>query len=624
MLDSFRSLAKTWIGKILGAFLLVGLAGFGISNVIFSFGSNTVATVAGTDISVRDYQRAYDSQINAVAQQIGKIPTHEEALAVGVPSMVINRLASEAAVNKFGQDLGLGVSEARLGKMLREDPSFQSALGTFDRDNFLRVLQASGYTEAEYFDLQTKAARRQQLVSGLLAGSPVPAAAIDLISRYSGDTRSVDYFVLNAQALPPVAEPTEEELAAYLTEHQAQFRTKETRNIELLALTPEAIAATKTIDDAAIEAEYERTKQSRTRPERRDIKQIVLATPELEKAFTDALAANTPIADVLAATGTTPQDLGTLARSDVQDSALAEAAFALPLNGFTIIEGIGSKRAVTVSAIDAGGAPSLDEVREDIRKQLALAQARNEYTDILDQVEELRAAFRPLSEIADRFGLKVISLGLTQGGAELAGNPDVSPEDAARISTAVFAATQGDLAPTVALSSTRNVYFDLKQVDPARDQTLAEVRDAVVTAWTDAKTAEALTAEVTRLTDQLKAGTPLADVAASINQFPVLSPPLKRSGDGTTVLNQTVAAAIFDGGPDHYGSAVNGDGDHVVFQVVEVTPAAADAAPQARQFVENSTRDALYADFVNGLKDAAGLRINTQVLNQLLDTGTAQ
>ena len=124
--------------------------------------------------------------------------------------------------------------------------------------------------------------------------------------------------------------------------------------------------------------------------------------------------------------------------------------------------------------------------------------------------------------------------------------------------------------------------------------------------------------------DQLKAGTPFADVAASINQFPILSPPLKRSGDGTTVLNQTVAAAIFDGGPEHFGSAVNGDGDHVVFQVVEVIPAPADAAQQARQFVENSTRDALYADFVNGLKDAAGLRINTQVLNQLLDTGTAQ
>ena len=282
MLDSFRHLTKTWFGKILGAFLIVGLAGFGISNVITGFGTNTVATGAGQDISVRDYQRAYDSQVNAVAQQIGRVPTVEEAVAFGVPGMVLDRLAGEAAVNKLGEDLGLGVSEDRLGKMLREDPSFSSALGSFDRNNFLRVLQQNGFTEAEYFDLQTKAARRQQLVSGLLSGAPAPATATDLLSRFSGDTRTVDYFVLNAQALPPVAEPTEEELATYLKDNQAKFRTKATRTVELLALSPDAIAATKTISDEDVAAEYERTKASRVKIERRTVQQIVLNTPELE------------------------------------------------------------------------------------------------------------------------------------------------------------------------------------------------------------------------------------------------------------------------------------------------------------------------------------------------------
>ena len=208
MLDSFRHLTKTWFGKILGAFLIVGLAGFGISNVITGFGTNTVASIAGQDISVRDYQRAESTQLNAVAQQIGRMPTPEEAVAFGVPGMVLDRLAGEAAINKLGEDMGLGVSETRLGKMLREDPSFSGALGAFDRANFLRVLQQNGLTETEYFDLQTKAARRQQLVSGLLSNSPTPAAAVELLNRFSGDTRTVDYFVLNAQSLPPVAEPT--------------------------------------------------------------------------------------------------------------------------------------------------------------------------------------------------------------------------------------------------------------------------------------------------------------------------------------------------------------------------------------------------------------------------------
>lgn len=624
MLDSFRHLTKTWFGKILGAFLIVGLAGFGISNVITGFGSNTVVTVAGQDVSVRDYQRAYNSQINAVAQQIGRVPTAEEANAYGIPGMVLDRLAGEAAVNKLGEDLGLGVSEDRLGKMVREDPNFSSALGGFDRSSFLRVLQQSGFTEAEYFDLQTKAARSEQLVSGLLSGAPASSTATGLLSRFSGDTRTVDYFVLNAQALPPVAEPTEEELATYLKDNQARFRTKATRTVELLALSPDAIAATKTISDADVAAEYERTKDSRVKIERRTVKQVVLSTPELEKAFTDGKAAGTPFADVLTASGATAQDLGNLTKTEITDSGLADAAFGLALNDYVIIAGIGSKRAVSVSAIEPGSVVSLDDAKAEIAKQLALTQARNEYTDVLDQIEELRAAFKPLPEIAQRFGLNTVTIPLTETGAELANDPDVGTEDAQRIATAVFKAEQGNLAPTIQLSSTRNIWFDLKQVDEARDQTLDEVRNAVATAWTDGKTDEAVAAEVTKLLDQVKAGSTFADVAASIGQFPILSQPLKRAGDGTTVLNQAVANEIFNGGPTHFGSAVNGDGDQVVFQVVEVNNGSTDQTADIEKFVQQSSRDGLYSDLLTGLKSEAGMRINEQVLKRLTDTGALQ
>lgn len=624
MLDSFRHLTKTWFGKILGAFLIVGLAGFGISNVITGFGSNTVATAAGQDISVRDYQRGYDSQVNAIARQIGRVPTAEEAMAYNVPDVVINRLAGEAAINKLGEDLGLGVSEDRLGKMLREDPNFSGALGSFDRNNFLRVLQQNGYTEAEYFDLQTKAARRQQLEGGLLAGAPASATATELLARFSGDTRTVDYFVVNAQGLPPVAEPTEEELATYLKDNQAQFRTKATRTVELLALSPEALAATKTVTDEDIAAEYERTKDSRVKIERRTVKQVVLNTPELEKAFTDGKTAGTPFADVLAASGATAQDLGNLAKTEITDSSLADAAFGLALNDYVIIEGIGSKRAVTVSAIEPGGVISLADAKAEIAKQLALTQARNEYTDVLDQIEELRAAFKPLPEIAERFGLHTVTIPLTENGTELANDPDVGAEDAQRIATAVFRAEQGNLAPTIQLSSTRNVWFDLKQVDEARDQTLAEVHDAVAAAWTNARTDEAVSAEVTKLLDQVKAGTAFAEVASSIGQFPILSQPLKRSGDGTTVLNQTVANEIFNGGPTHFGSAVNGDGDHVVFQVAEVNAGTVDQTADIKKYVEETTRNALYGDLLTGLMEQAGLRINAQVYKQLTDTGAVR
>jgi peptidyl-prolyl cis-trans isomerase D len=631
MLERLRNFAKTWIGKVLGIFLLIGLAGFGISNVIFDFGTNNVASVAGQDISVRDYQRAYESQVNLVARQIGRVPTVEEATALGVPGMVLNRLASEAVVNKLGQDMGLGVSEARLSRMLRDDPTFHNALGQFDAANFNRVLQMNGFTESEYFKLQTNAALRQQLISGLLGDVAVPAASIELLNRYLDDTRTVDYFVLNAQALPPVADPTDEELQAYLDENQARFRTRETRIIDMLALSPASLAAGKVITDEQVAAEYERTSSSRVVVERRQIQQLVLSTPELEAAFTEGMEAGTPISELVATTGATLQDLGTLSRAEVTDAALAEAAFSLALNDFVIIPGIGSRRVVTVSDIQEGGQISLEDSADQIRQQLALAEARNEYGEVLDQVEELRAAFRPLSEIAERFGLNVVTIPLTPGAPELSRDPDVSAEEVARLAAAVFSAQEGALSPTVTLGSSRNIFFDLKQVEPSRDQTLDEVRGAVAAAWTDVQTAEALTAEVDRITAQLESGTPFADVAAGIGQFPVLSPEMKRDGSATVagltqadpVLTAGVAREIFNGGPTHFGSALNADGDHVVFQVVEVN-AAQDANTQAADFVENSYREGLYQDILSGLIAENGIRTNQQVLNQLTSSGATQ
>ena len=68
MLDSLRVFAKSWPGKIMGACLLVGLAGFGINNVITDLGSNTVARVGDEEINSREFLRAYQNQAERVSQ----------------------------------------------------------------------------------------------------------------------------------------------------------------------------------------------------------------------------------------------------------------------------------------------------------------------------------------------------------------------------------------------------------------------------------------------------------------------------------------------------------------------------------------------------------------------------
>src|SRR5690349_13260398 len=114
MLELMRRFATTLAGKILGGLLLIGLAGFGISNVILDLGSDTVATVGDVNISSNDFRRAYDARLSQIAQQTGQQPTNEQAQAMGVTGSVLQQLAANAAGAVLAQRYGLGASEAKL------------------------------------------------------------------------------------------------------------------------------------------------------------------------------------------------------------------------------------------------------------------------------------------------------------------------------------------------------------------------------------------------------------------------------------------------------------------------------------------------------------------------------
>jgi peptidyl-prolyl cis-trans isomerase D len=623
MLDSLRVFAKSWPGKIMGACLLVGLAGFGINNVITDLGSNTVARVGSEEINSREFLRAYQNQLNQVAQQLGSMPTAQDAVSLGIPSTVLQNLAQDAALDQLASSFGLGVSQQKLSEMLREDSSFQNALGAFDADSFRQVLQMSGLTEAEYFEDQSDAARRQQLILSLFGDTKLPETAASLINRYVADQRTIEYFTLGETNIETPAAPTEEELAAYLAEHQAEFRTVETRNVQMLRLSVADLAASRAgaITEDAISAEYERTKATLTKPERRTIQQVVL-NDEQVAAFEAGLAAGTPFETLVADAGLTATDLGTLAQSEINDAGLATAAFGLAQGAFVVIDGVAGKRAVHVSAIEAGGVPALDEVRDQVAENLAQAEARNDIADVQDEIEELRAAFTPLTEIAERYGLDLYEADVTASGAELTVLPDLATEDAPRVTQAIFKAEQGALTAAVPLAGNGNLWFDVTAIEPARDQTLDEVHEQLIATMTNERVNNAIMAAQAEAVKRLDNGEALADVAASYNVFPQLSAPFTRFGSEDGTIDGAVASAAFAGDASHHGSAVSQSGEFIVFEVTDLTEPAAPLEASASTTLENEARIGIYGDFVTAIRDDARMVINQQTLQQVLALNT--
>lgn len=606
MLHFMRRFANSLGGKILGVALIIALAGFGLPSILATLDANSLTKVGDEDITSVDFQRLYQQNLNAFAQQYGQLPNNEQAIQFGIPTQTLSQLTTRAAVNQFAIRNGIGVSDTKLVELVRQDPSFFGVLGTFDRQIYDQAIRGQGMTSEQYFETQRKAARRQQIALGLFGGSQISKTSTEILNRYRNDLRTVEYFTLNSTSLPEVPTPTDIDLTVYLTQHQNEFRTQETRTADILLLNLDTLAVLPDYQptEAEIAADYETTKDSLTKIEKRTIKQVSLPDAGAEKVFTDAQAAGTDFDTALLTSGLTAIEIGTLAKTEVTDTALANAAFGLAKAGdFAIIAGIGGKRVVGVTAIEPGGQVTLDEARADIAKRLATQKARDAYVDIQDQIEELRAAFQPLKQIGERYKLPVETVTLTAAGSELSAVTGLAEADRAKAAQAIFAGEVGKLSATVAYGATNNLWFDLSATEPARDQTLDEVRDALTTAWTDAKVNELLTAEVNEIGKALDDGRPFADVASERNQFATIAAPITRDGDGTTVLNQSVATNIFSGGPSSHGWAINGDGDYLVYHVIDVAPPTAEPSADITKFMTDATRDGLYADLVTGLTD---------------------
>ena len=134
----------------------------------------------------------------------------------------------------------------------------------------------------------------------------------------------------------------------------------------------------------------------------------------------------------------------------------------------------------------------------------------------------------------------------------------------------------------------------------------------------DERTSAAIAERVDTILARLDVGEAFADIALELNTFPSLSPAITRSGDEAGIVDRAVAAEVFAGGEGHFGSAVNAQGEHVVFHVVEVIPAPDPATDAVQDFLKQAQEQSLYSAFVTGLRDQVGMRVNQQTLSQAL------
>ena len=78
-----------WIIVLL---LVLGLAGFGLQDVLSRWGTSKLASIGEVEISSEEFAQSFIREINYISQNIGKNLTIEEAKSVGLHLQIMERL----------------------------------------------------------------------------------------------------------------------------------------------------------------------------------------------------------------------------------------------------------------------------------------------------------------------------------------------------------------------------------------------------------------------------------------------------------------------------------------------------------------------------------------------------
>ncbi|MBI3704940.1 MAG: SurA N-terminal domain-containing protein, partial [Rhizobiales bacterium] len=412
MLRGIHKATSNWLGKailtVIMGLLVVSFAIWGIGDIFRGFGRNEVAKIGRTEISIEQFRQYYTDRLQQVGRQLGRAITPDQARGLGLDRQLLSQLVAETTLDEFSRQLRLGLSDAEISRRITSDPSFRGANGQFDRTRFEQLIRNAGFTEPRFVDQQRRDTLRRQIVQSIIGDVKVPAIALSSINQYQNEKRGIEYLTLTTAQAGDIPAATPEALKKYFDERKVLFRAPEYRKVTLMSLTPADIAKPDAVTDAEAKSYFDQYKNKYGTPERRALRQIVFPKAEDAAAAKERIDKGTSFADIAKERGLKDVDidLGTVAKSDVIDPAVADAAFALKADEVSApIKGGFGTVLVQVGKIEPGSQKTFEDVASQIKREIAENRARNDLNGLRDKIEDERAAGSTLAETAKKLGL---------------------------------------------------------------------------------------------------------------------------------------------------------------------------------------------------------------------------
>lgn len=625
MLQTISNFTQGRYGKFF-ATLLFGLliASFGIWGMntgLQDRHSTTLVSVNGVPISKQAFHSAYQGQIDLLTRYLNASPTPEQLESFAIGPQILVRLVAETLADQQTLSLNMTLPLEAIWASVVRSPSFKDSTGQFNKDLFEQALRNSGNTKTSFLDGEKRALLRQQLAETLVAGLVPPKSLEQAVHRHVAEERTLQYFTLPLEAVGPTPAPNLSTLEAYFDEHKLKFRAPEYRRAVLLEVSPTRLVPPDSLSQGEVRSHYSAQKETRfTLPERRHVQQVIFPSLDQAQKAYEKIKTGVSFERIVEDMRMSVADstLGTaLAKSDIVDGKIAEAAFSLTPGGVSLpVEGTFGPALVRVLKILPSEVKPYEAVERILREEISTKRGTALLQERITTIEDQLASAKSLENIGADLAIAPITIetdiiGRTAKGLLIESIPSL-PE----ILPALFRAPVHSDQEPVRLQNGGFVWFSVTHIAPPRDRALEEVRPMVLKAWENQERSKRLETLAQNLLVRWQKGESPRVLAASV-KAPLEVKPVTRGTELEGKVPAQLVRRAFQTSVGHHAVVpveLDDSESRALFLVksASVPPSRAPLEEEAR-FAEAFPQEFLF-DYLNSLRVKMDVQLHSQSL----------
>jgi peptidyl-prolyl cis-trans isomerase D len=598
--------------------------------------TDSVAQVGDLTVTVADVRK----QMNEVEQR-NQLPKQMEGFYA---QQILKQLVFQKEIEYEAKRLGIHVSPDEIADRIRQFlPTAFNGDTPVGMDQYAAQVQSRFQMTVPVFEelirQELLEEKFRKLVTDGISASP---AELQDEFRYRNEKVKLDYTLIKPEELEAKITPDEAEIKSWYEKNKTKYQVPERRVVRYGLVDLNQIRQSVQVSDDELKVQYQQNIQQYQVPNRVHVEHILLMTvgktdaevEEIRKKAEDLLKRAKKGENFEDLAKKNSEDPGTKDKGGdlgwiVQGQTVAEfekAAFSLPKGsisdlvktqyGFHIIKVLDKETAHT---------KSLDEVKDSIRAPLMLSKADKLASDTADQ---LSAAIRKspktsLDDLAKQFHLTV-----AETRPVSATDPLLEFGNSNDIKDAIFRLRSGELSAAVR-TDRGYVVLSLKEVQPAHQGSLEEVRDRVVTELKQQKSADLARTKSADLLKRAKAGDKFDAAAKALGLESKTSDAIARNGSISGVASGKQLSAAFQMKQGEVGGPLNLGANWLVYRVAEKQePNPADFDKQRKDLLDQVLQnkrslafDAFRTSLEARLKQEGKLKLMPEKLRSITDLG---